>query len=113
MSDHNSPTKLVCRLLQDHSSVYTPANRLPSGAAINCCPNATRVLEEWGFDFEAAQAVRVKKVSVVTQGIKSSFRQQSDFSGHGYKCENYGNQHRRSLQHERNIRRRLVLAASC
>jgi len=52
--------------ITQHNSSIASANKFPSGAAINCCPNATRVLEEWGFDFEAAQAVMVKKVSAVT-----------------------------------------------
>ena len=32
------------------------------GAAIAICPNATRILTRWGFDFERAGAVANEKV---------------------------------------------------
>jgi salicylate hydroxylase len=32
------------------------------GAAMHICPNASRVLIKWGFDFEAAKAVTVGQV---------------------------------------------------
>ncbi|KAF9883696.1 hypothetical protein FE257_003034 [Aspergillus nanangensis] len=34
------------------------------GAAIHVAPNATRILESWGVDFEALQAVRCKQVQI-------------------------------------------------